>query len=247
MKWMSEPRPPNDQNSSDIPLEDIDRLLEAEDPGFNKSLEEVRAVENDTEITIEAGAIDESLTTDDKFDAVPERGIKKLKYRLHMAWMGFRNRQKAMLAQGFKNLLVFFKTKPKEYLFLSIKLAKAGIKQSAVPLKAYREATRAQKITLLVLLLLGVGASWVLLQNFRGVWLPQLNAPLLRSFEPYADSVTKFDAKEKGESFYAAFPQERHEFLFPKIKVNLRRTREKPHADGRLRIDRVARLQRHRH
>lgn len=45
----------------EIPLEDIDKILAAEDPDFAKSLEEVRAVEVDKSVVIEASAIDETL------------------------------------------------------------------------------------------------------------------------------------------------------------------------------------------
>jgi flagellar basal body-associated protein FliL len=235
---MTDTTPPNGQpGPGDFPLEDIDRLLESEDPEFAKSLEEVRAVVNDQNVTIEASAIDESMDGQESGSSATdvERGDKlstRIKARIRGAIAGLRARSKAAVINGTKNTLVFLKTRPKEYFFFSIATSKVLYKKAMTPVHAFQNASRAQRIATLVLVLFTAGSLWVLLANFHGIWLPQLAEPVLRNFEAVADKVETYDAKDDGESFYSAFPQERHEFLFPKMKVNLRRTSENPNPMG---------------
>src|SRR5207253_2699543 len=103
-------------------------------------------------------------------------------------------------------------------------MLKIGAKKAAVPIRAYQDASKLQKLTLMILLAMIAGTAWVLRSNIRGIWIPALNEPLLGNFEDFADDVETYDPKDGGESFYSAFPQEIHEFLFGKMKVNLKRT-----------------------
>lgn len=209
-----------------IPLEDIDKLLEADDPGFSASLEEVRSVEIDHNVEIETAIPDDELTSDDPANEKPARGFKAWLGRRRMAWMALRLRVRARLIQFFKDSVLWLKHRPKEYAAYAFVLLKAGLKQSKVPLAAFARAERPQKLLILVLLAMGVTIFALLVANLKGVWLPGLNQPLLHSMEEGADWVEEIDAEDAGESFYSAFPQERHEFLFGKMKVNLRRTPE---------------------
>ena len=222
-------------STTDIPLDDIDKLLQSEDPEFAKGLEEVRNVESDPTVSIDASAIDEGLAADDA-QVASETG--KSTWRLKFA--RFKQRVRERLALGLTNALIFVKTRPKEFFFYALVLLKALLQAALTPLALFRNANKAQKAVLVLLLALSGVAVWVLMQNLRGTWLPQLNEPLLHSFEPYADSVVKFDTHEDGESFFSAFPQERHEFLFPKMKVNLKRTAENPLPMGAFEIIAVA-------
>jgi flagellar basal body-associated protein FliL len=219
---------PDQPKGEEIPLEQIDKLLEAEDPEFTKSLEEVRSVEVDRSIEIEASAIDESLSEDDGFEDESEKGWRKLRSKLKAKWQAAKIRVKNRLIQSLKNALMFFKTRPKEFLFYALKMAKIGAKKSLVPLIAFKNADRSRKLTVLLLAAMAVASAWVLLANFRGIWLPHLNEPILRQFTPYAKFVESYDPKDGGESFYTAFPQKRYEFLFHKMKLNLTAGPENP-------------------
>lgn len=231
--------PPSGQaKDGEIPLEDIDRLLESEDPEFTKSLEEVRAVESDKDIVIDASAIDETLgdTEAAAVDGKNESRWSRWRLKLRMAWVGFKMRLKARLIQMAIDFFIFLKTRPKEFFFFLVSTSKILYKKSLVPLKAFKEATRVQKLTVLVLMTLAVACAWILMANLRGIWLPLLSEPPLQSFAAVADSVETYKPKEEGESFYSAFPQERHEFLFPKMKVNLKRTEDNPNPMGAFEI-----------
>ena len=102
---MSNPQTPTPSDSpkgEEIPLEDIDKLLEAEDPGFNKSLEEVRNVEIDKSVVIEATLADIGLPGEEAA-AEPEKpatGLRKIASKLKVAWFNFRMRIRARLAES---------------------------------------------------------------------------------------------------------------------------------------------------
>ncbi|MGE3681660.1 MAG: flagellar basal body-associated protein FliL [Bdellovibrionales bacterium] len=220
--------PSTDQSKGEVPLADIDNLLEEADPGFTKQLEEVRSVETDRNVEIEATVTEEGLSSDENLDEKPESGWRRWRARLRAKWFAFRMRLKNRLIVAAKDLLVFLKTRPKDFALYAFAMAKIAARRILIPWQAFRLASRAEKFTILLLVGLGTGCAWMLWANLKGIWIPSLNKPVLSSFEDYADSVETFDPKIPGESFYSAFPQERHEFLFPKMKVNLKRTAENP-------------------
>lgn len=219
--------PPKD---GEISLEDIDRLLESEDPEFTKSLEEVRAVESDKDIVIDASAIDETMTgegdgdVEGATDPQEEKRIVRWRNKVRLKIVDTRLRISSFFSSATTNLVIFLKTRPKEFALFLFVNGKVLAKKAIVPIKAFQDATRIQKITSLGLLALSAACVWILLANFKGVWLPKLSEPMLSNLEDVADSVETFRPEDEGESFYSAFPQERFEYLFKKMKVNLRRT-----------------------
>lgn len=224
--------PPPEAKDGEIPLEDIDRLLQDVDPEFTKSLEEVRAVESDQDVVIDASAIDEELGqegdgAEDKSESRLQRWRTKIKLKMY----AFRLACKKKLQHMAANLWVFLKTRPKEYALYSIALGKVLSKKVTIPFKAYQKAERAQKITVLILVAVVVASLWTLLANVKGIWIPRITEPMLTSLETVADSVETYKSEDI-ENFYAAFPQERHEYLFNRMKVNLRRTSDSPNPMG---------------
>ena len=128
---MSEtPAPPKDPTPGEIPLEDIDALLAAEDPEFAKSLEEVRAVVPDANVTIEASAVDESEagaeTKNVNEEALAETRFAKFKIRLKLKWRayyaGVKQRSRERTRQAGNDFVVFLKTRPKEFFLCKMKI-----------------------------------------------------------------------------------------------------------------------------
>ena len=189
--------PPKDQTLGDIQLEDIDALLLAEDPEFTQSLEEVRAVAPDANITIEASASDDGDTTpesaESQADAHNETRLGKFKARLKLKWRAFwsafKLRAKERLAKAGKDLVVFLKTRPKEFLLFSIAMSKVGAKNAMVPVRSFQAATLNQRLATLFLVALALASVCVLLANFKGRWLPHFHEPILGSFAKSADWV----------------------------------------------------------
>ncbi|MBX3021544.1 MAG: flagellar basal body-associated FliL family protein [Bdellovibrionales bacterium] len=228
---MSNAQPPSSSDGqtkgAEVPLEDIDRLLEQADPEFTKSLDEVRAVEVDKSIEIEATITDDELEGGEQASPTESRW-RRMRTRVRLSIFAFRQRLKNGIINFAKSALVWLKVKPKEYALYSIATAKVLAKKSAVPLVAFRNAERSQKILVLLLFAMAGVSLWILAANFKGIWLPKLTEPILRNLGQNAEWVESYDPKQEGESFYTAFPQERHEFLFQRMKVNLRRTAENP-------------------
>lgn len=228
----TEPPAPGDQSKAEeIPLEDIEKLLEAEDPEFSKELEAVKAIENNLDVNIEA-----TVVSDDE-SAIPGKEIKesrwsKFRARLRMSIYTFKLNLKARLKTLGKDTLVFLKTKPKEYALYSLVMAKILAKKATVPFALFRSASLTQRLGVLTLTLVGIVGLWVLLNNLRGVWIPVLNEPILASLADQAEWVETYDPKDGVESFYSAFPQERHEFLFRRMKVNLKAAADSPNPMG---------------
>ncbi len=226
--------PTNIQPAEENPFAEIDLLLEAEDPDFAKSLEEVRSVVNDANVTIEASAIDEhGDEAEAKHDVVeaPDSDdglVTRFKKRARAKIIELRTNAKNHIVHSAKASFIFLKTRPKEYFLYSIVVSKTLLKKTMIPVHAFQAANTVQRISSLTLTAVFLGAIWVLIANFKGIWLPQINEPLLHSFADHADRVINFNRKDGGESFNSAFPQERHEFLFPKMKVNLRANEDHP-------------------
>jgi flagellar basal body-associated protein FliL len=218
----------------EIPLEDIDKILEAEDPEFAKDIAEVRAVEAAKDVEIEATVVGDAdaLPTEAGLDEKPLKGFAKIKSKIKTALSALKLRVKNRLVTAGQDLIVFAKTRPKEFLFWSIGAAKRLAKSGLVPLAAIRALSVPRKIAFAVLVAIAGLSAWVLLHNFKGVWLPQIHEPILRSFEEDAEFVGTYDPKQEGESFYSAFPQEIHEYLFPRMKVNLKAAKDSPNPMG---------------
>lgn len=232
----SDAQPPSSK-VEEVPLEDIDKILEAEDPEFAKDLAEVRSVEAAQDVVLEATVVgDEEIPTEGDLEDKPLKGFAKLKQKIRLSLGALKLRIKNRLATAAQDFVVFLKTRPKEFFFFSIKMAKLAAKNAMVPVAAFKASTGPQKITFLILIGIATLSAWVLLNNFKGIWLPRIHEPILRSFEDQADSVETYDPSKPGESFYSAFPQEIHEYLFPRTKVNLKATKESPNPMGAFEI-----------
>ena len=229
------PTEKSDLSSREISLEDLDQLLESEDPGFTASLESVRAIVPDSTVTIDPTDIEGLEGAESGEGAASSSRFKRLKLfsalrlnriteRLGLAV--YRGRR--FIKSFGRQAVVFLKARPKELFFYLLSTARTSFQYAKYGRARLAKASWSERAAWLVLTL-AIGFSvWMLAQNLRGSWLPHLGPPVLARFTPYADFVETYSRKEPGESFYAAFPQERHEFLFGKMKVNLRRTAEHP-------------------
>lgn len=222
---MSDIQPPSSQpaKGGEIPLEDIERLLQTEDPGFKESLEEVRTIETDQ--TVEIETLTDDVVLDDEKEE-PEKFDSRWKLwraKLAIARRAFFLRLRSRLALLATDLLVFLKTRPKEFALYSLAVSKGLAKKVSEATTAFHNASRATRMLALLFILLITAGIWILMLNLKGIWIPLITEPILRSLEMEAQLVETYDPAEEGESFYEAFPQERHEFLFKPMKVNLKR------------------------
>ena len=216
--------------AEEVSLEDLDKLLEEEDPEFSAMLAEVRSVEVDTSIDIES-----SVSTDDS-PVAPEsthvevelEGFEKYK---HLAITKVKTAMatiKAAIARAVYAAIQFLKALPKRTIAnLKVGAAYAAAK-AKIPILWIKARTRFQQLALFATVCVGIAAAVLFFANLKGVWLPHMNDPITQSLARGADHEYEYDAKAGTTGFYSAFPQENHDYLFSKIKVNLVRSADHP-------------------
>ncbi|MCB0408080.1 MAG: flagellar basal body-associated FliL family protein, partial [Bdellovibrionales bacterium] len=89
--------------------------------------------------------------------------------------------------------------------------------------KSLDRQTRTEK-TLFFGFILGLGfiVGLVILNIKDNKWIPFLHHPLIKNLGEVADKEWSFDNQAGTVPFLTAFPQEKHNYLFPKVIVNLK-------------------------
>lgn len=222
--------PPAETKLEEVSLEEIDRILQEDDPAFAAALNEIRAVGVEEEIEIvSAVEMEESLpeeTGDEKKSGRVSLAQKilapvaKLKTRFYTRWLRIRTQFIVL----FQQLIFYSRTLPIEFWQYLKVTAKAGRALLNKVIDAFIELPMAMKLLWTGFVGMTVLTLVVFLSNLRGIWLPELFPQALHDVTTLADKVWTEPADQPRLSLYRAFPQEEIEFLFPKIVVNLKRT-----------------------
>lgn len=202
-------------------IEDIDQLLDEEDPGFRQELSEVAEVKPEVELDEEGGLEDFS---ESDFEEEAEEDKSKIKRFLFRAKsnIGFRlSRVKIFFTSIVFNSIVFFKTKPKEFFGFLLAQVKAVVGLIQALISRFSALPRKQKGLVLIILSLSGVVALLTMKNLKGVWLPSLNPPIVYSMSQVAEEEFLISESE-GQMFYKAFPRSPDLFLFEKFKVNLK-------------------------
>lgn len=221
---MTEVKPP------EVSTDAVDKLLQQEDPEFSKSLDELKAEPNSTDVEIESSVtLDDDLGDD---SAAPEEKTSKLQKRfpflkklgspkawVYKRWVFF----KAAVVSWFWAFLVFLKTQPKEYakyFFAQIKKVFGWIGKQ---IDWFSDLSFFKKLMFVTGVACVVGAGYVVKLNIHGNWIPSFQEKFITSFDEVADDKDTFEPRLSVVSFSKAFPQPEEKFLFNKIVVNLKR------------------------
>lgn len=232
-KPTSSPNP--EARPQEVSLDDIDRILKESDPEFATQLTEISAVGATPEVEIESAVEGESELVVDEGDPKKVSWLERhprvekllapvfrLKLSLKARWMQWRTQ----LIMWARQLWILARTLPGEfgrYLKSMGSISRTKTKAAAA---TFRGLSRAQKILWFSLLAMAGGLVFVIKMNLMGVWLPHLFPHIVNDLTEQADQVWEVTDDTKWVSLYRAFPQEEIEFLFPKIIVNLRASRE---------------------
>jgi flagellar basal body-associated protein FliL len=213
--------PENTKVESSAGLEEIDRLLDQEDPSFNQEIKAVKDVAADANVQIVSEASDDSAMDAEEAPAAPMKPWKR--------WWNLRKANMSAQVRRFKTVVIMFVTTvPKDFALFSLSLIKGFFRILGGALKAFGNLSKGQKFgMILVVLMLGATAALVI-KNVRGNWLPTLLPPILSGFNEVADHVYEYNPATDTIPFFKAFPQDPELYLFGKIKVNLRRNSEHP-------------------
>lgn len=214
----------------EISTDAVDQLLQQADPEFSKTLGDLTAEPNSTDVEIESSvALDEVMTED---GAAEEEKTSKLvkkfpflkifakpKAWLYRRWILI----KAGAVSWFFGLLVFLKTQPIEYLKYTLSLVKKFFGFISKQIERFFELSLFRKALLIFGILCVVGAGYIIKLNVHGIWLPSFQENFLTSFDEVAETKDTFEPKLSVISFSKAFPQPEEKFLFNKVVVNLKR------------------------
>lgn len=222
----------SDANNTNQALEEIDKLIAQEDPGFNASLENIKkeAIENTTEIEMLDVDFD-SHTSDANEKQIQSKKTVfkklisfllwpfiKLKSWLALRLIAMVNRAKLFARQSW----FFIKNDLPQilrYLLSQIKSIFAWLKGQ---IKAFFALSMAQKLALVGSIALACGAVFLLSRSFTGDWLPVWKNPLIRGFHEKASFVTEVDPKSGYSEFFLMFPEVEFHLQLGRIVVNLK-------------------------
>jgi len=220
--------------SDEISLEDIDQIIEANDPEFAKEMTEMKTDDALAKAQVESIDVDEnSLLAQDEAEeksrAFSEKypkvyramaPLRKLKDRSFSDFIALRNKLIAIS----RDFLIFLKTGlPERVKYLNSKLGHQLAQAKAI-LSMIKRLSWRQKLSLSILAVMMVSTVYLIKLNFNGVWLPNFGQYLLPNIAKKSDKIFQFDADQM-LSFYQAFPQPDHLVLLDKIVVNLRRVK----------------------
>lgn len=220
-----------DVKPAEVSLEEIDRLLEADDPEFTKSLDQIKEVGNEADVNIESAvAGEETLSTEDEdekkktwFDKFPLLAkifspAKKLKDLSYTRWL----RIKMRVVILFRQIIIIARTLPTElagYVKTMIAIITKTVKSS---IKFVRSLSMLQLVAWIGFIGL-CGVTLILLKkNVGGVWLTGWGNNTITDITKFSDQSWTVAKDEQLVQLFRAFPQEEIEFLFPKVIVNLK-------------------------
>ncbi|MGE0762540.1 MAG: flagellar basal body-associated FliL family protein [Bdellovibrionales bacterium] len=229
--------PSPDVKPDEVSLEEIDRLLEADDPEFTKSLDQIKEVGVEGEVTIESAVpADESLSA----EAEEEKQVKYprlakllkpwqiLKTKSYTRWLRLKN----FAVISARQLMIHARTLPVEFFGYLKSTGKAVLAMVRQLVGHIRALSWGKRLAWLGFLGFTAGALILLKMNIGGVWLPGFNEAIITDMTHEADQVHEINANDPMVSLFRAFPQEEIEFLFPKVIVNLSRTPGHPNPMG---------------
>ena len=204
---------------ADDALLSLDQMLAAEDPDFATEMQGVQEVGADTDVVIEASAIDtdEEIKEDEKKDSF----IKKM-------ILGPINILKPKFILFARNLFLLAKNFA-IWLYQQLKIwipivLKAVLNFYKTNIKAFGKLTRVQKLALVSGVVLLVGMFFLFKINVKGQWIPLFNKPELQRLSTIADSEIDVGKDKEFIPLYTAFSLPHFEYLLPKFKANLKPT-----------------------
>lgn len=223
-------------------LEDLDKIIEAEDPHFKDEMDGIKQTGVDSTANIESLDIDEegSSTKDELTEPEEVEGqsrkqqlIRKIKFKyqnfkaniqqsLKLRWVVAKSNM-ALLSNRASYFIRHELPERARYLQSQCNHIFQFVKQTIYKLKIqFTEMTRAQKIAIVFMLFVSVLSLFVLSRSLTGHWLPRLSDPLLKSFESEASFVHAYKGKSDMKSLFQVFPEAEYFVLLTKVIVNLK-------------------------
>jgi hypothetical protein len=214
--------------SDSFSLDDIDKIIEAEDPQFKSDLDALKAQKIEGSESLQnlgVAADDEALSPDDEPPSLLYRLRQAIVRRLLQIGPFLRR-----IAQNLKSLIILLIKKfiqflrhglPERIRYLKGRLV-AFFKVLKEILKKFWALSRIQKISLGFMFLASMGALFFLSKTVTGHWLPRYVDSLPRSLAQGANFYRGYDRREDLIDLFVAFPEVEYDVLLKRLVVNLR-------------------------
>lgn len=214
-----------DSTEAEVNLDDIDQLIRAEDPEFEKSLKEVSAVENagvdlaDSSIEIEDELLSEKA--EELSEPAKKPGIFQ-RWRVALIEKGERTRK--WLREIPRNAWPFSKRLVVGMLKGGIGLVKKVVHGFSEFIDYLYHMSGLEKLIVLAIIALSVAIFQFVKFTLAGKVIPLVPDIYLRSYEDVADHVYTFGNDEPFQDFFNAVNEPHFFVSLDKMVVNLRRS-----------------------
>ncbi len=216
-------------NKQPASLEEIDKLLELEDPNFNASLESIKkdAIENTTEIESLDVEVDETSALEQNNDK-PSLKKKIIGFVtkpflragewLKLRWVAIVNRVKLLATQS----LHFVRHDLPDLLRYLLSQSKSVVLWLKLQVGRFLALKRSQKFALIGSVSAAVLALLLITKSMTGDWLPVWKNPLIRGLHEQASFVKQVESDKEYVEFFAMFPEVEFYLQLNRIVVNLK-------------------------
>ncbi len=215
-------------------LEDLDKIIEAEDPNFKNEMAAVKEAGAGIEANIESLAIEgEDGLDKDELEKENQSPLQKimtrikapwlrLKSHLNLRWLAFKNRAKLFLSTSKAFLRHEFPERLKYYKAQSITGAKTAFMFVKAQIKRFQDLSRMEKWAFFFTMGAAIFSVLFLVKTFTGAWLPRFIDPLPRALHKEAAWYEGFKNRDELQELFSAFPEVEFHVLLNKVVVNLR-------------------------
>ncbi|MCB0350221.1 MAG: flagellar basal body-associated FliL family protein [Bdellovibrionales bacterium] len=230
---------PNSGPSSDdgvFSLEDLDKIIEAEDPTFKEQMESIQTTGFDVQGSIESIDVDGSdadapePTEDEnreltRAEKIREFFLKKKslfqniirnKYLSIRGWLASCGKKIIQYARHeLPDRLKYYKSK----LLTQYQSVSKWIREEFGRFKAL---SRVEKSALFFVILATIFSLFFLTKVYTGNWLPKFSDIMIHSLEDEASLVATYKDQSELQNLFQAFPEAQIFVLLTKVTVNLR-------------------------
>lgn len=213
-------------------LDDIDQLLQEEDPEFSETLSQISKdkdiqgahIDDSAEI-IEDVVVSEDLNKQSFKEKLLQKAKNFFIYFIDSIYNGAIGLKSGALNSfawikiKLQGLVVFLKTGLPE----RVKYYKVAVGQRYKSFTLFfKNLTFLKKIVFACMPFILFGLGFLIYKSFLGNLLPQIYKPYLSSFSTVADKVYSYDPKVDMRPFQRAFPQREFTVQLSKVVVNLK-------------------------
>ncbi len=208
-------------------LDDIDKIIETEDPSFKNELADIKkqqVVGTDSIENLKLEPEDEIVKDDDEqltarkkivhFVLLPWLSVRTF---VRLRWIRVKNNSRMLFDASVR----FFRHELPErikYTWARLKILKAWLVSEW---RKFRALNRTQKLAIAFMVLASFAALFFIDKTFTGHWLPRYQINLPHTLADGGSIMGEVKSKADVQDLFQAFPEVEYYVLLPKVIVNL--------------------------